>query len=145
MPALRRCPPWLGGALLPLALAVVGTAGPAGGAEPAANAKPGSGPNPAAEGANFLRVMTLNLAHGRGIEGHQATQTAKEIAANLQKVAELIRRHRPDVVALQEADGASVWSGWFDHVQWLSDKTSMEHRYRGAHVDRLGCVTARRW
>ncbi len=82
--------------------------------------------------------MTLNVAHGRGVGGHQATQTRDQIVANLQKVAQLVRRQRPDILALQEADGPSIWSGLFDHVQWLGDKTAMEHRYRGAHVDRVG-------
>lgn len=107
-------------------------------AEPEARDEPPAGPR-AADGATCsLRVMSLNVAHGRGTGQHQATQSREEIVANLQKVAELIRRHRPDVVALQEADGPSLWSGWFDHVQWLGDKTQLEHRYRGAHVDRIG-------
>ncbi len=107
-------------------------------AKPIAATEPAAAATPAPEGGGSLRVMTLNLAHGRGTEGHQATQTRQKIAANLAKVAELVRRHRPDVLALQEADGPSVWSGLFDHVQWLSDKTQMAHRYRGAHVDRVG-------
>lgn len=134
--ATKRISP--AGLLLALVLTVPATERPLAFAEPSAKAKPATGPKPTAESTCSLRIMTLNVAHGRGTGGHQATQSREQIAGNLQKVADLIRRHRPDVLALQEADGPSVWSGWFDHVQWLSDKTQMEHRFRGAHVDRVG-------
>ncbi len=85
-----------------------------------------------------LRVMTLNLAHGRGPGRHQATQKRAEIEANLKKVADVIRREQPHVVALQEADGPSLWSGRFDHVQRLSRAAEMEHSFRGTHMDTMG-------
>lgn len=109
------------GLLLALVLTVPATERPLALAEPSAKAEPATGRKPTAESTCSLRIMTLNLAHGRGTAGHQATLSREQIAANLQKVADLIRRHRPDVLALQEADDPSVWSGWFDHVQWLRD------------------------
>jgi len=121
-----------GSVLLAVWLIVAASASALAAADPAEEAKS------AGAAASCLRVMTLNVAHGRGVAQHQATQTRDEIVANLQKIAELIRRQRPDILALQEADGPSLWSGWFDHVQWLGDKTQMDYRYRGAHVDRLG-------
>ncbi|MCR4413507.1 MAG: endonuclease/exonuclease/phosphatase family protein [Thermoguttaceae bacterium] len=93
---------------------------------------------PSALPRGTLRVMTLNVAHGRGPDKHQAGQERTEIEANLKKVAELIRREQPHVVALQEADGPSLWSGRFDHVKRLSQIAEMQHSFRGKHVDAMG-------
>jgi endonuclease/exonuclease/phosphatase family metal-dependent hydrolase len=67
-----------------------------------------------------LKVMTVNLAHGRGTGLHQALQDAADARRNLDAVDALIERESPDVVALQEADAPSVWSGRFDHVDYLA-------------------------
>jgi endonuclease/exonuclease/phosphatase family metal-dependent hydrolase len=82
-----------------------------------------------------LRVMTLNVAHGRGTALHQTRLQRGEVEANLEAIARVLRRERPDVLALQEADGASFWSGGFDHVARLSEVAGYPHRFRGRHVD----------
>ena len=82
-----------------------------------------------------LRVMTLNLAHGRKDGWHQALQKRSTIRSNLDEVAEVLRREKPDVVALQEADGPSLWSGQFDHPEYVADKAGFPHVCRGVHVD----------
>ena len=82
-----------------------------------------------------LRVMTLNLAHGRGTAAHQSRLNKDEFEGNLEAVARMLRRERPDIVALQEADGSSSWSGRFDHVQRLAERAGYAHRFRGRHVD----------
>lgn len=84
-----------------------------------------------------IKVMTLNLAHGRGTRFHQAMLRRRTIEENLDRVAEVIRRESPDMVALQEADGPSLWSGRFDHVASLSDRTELTHHYRADHVRSL--------
>jgi endonuclease/exonuclease/phosphatase family metal-dependent hydrolase len=43
-----------------------------------------------------------------------------------------------DVVALQEADGPSFWSGNFDHVEYLANQASFGHSVHAAHVDGIG-------
>lgn len=85
-----------------------------------------------------LRVMTLNVAHGRGTTAHQIGQRREAFETNLDAIARLLRRERPDVVALQEADGPSTWSGNFDHVQRLAELAGYPHRFRGRHVDTPG-------
>ena len=80
-----------------------------------------------------LRVLTLNLGHGRGDRGHQLFQGRENIEHHLDQVAEQIRRINPDLVALQEADSASRWSGGFDHVAYLADRIGMPHRFAGIH------------
>ncbi len=83
-----------------------------------------------------MKVLTLNMAHGRGLATHQSLCKTKTIEANLEKIAAVLERERPDVVALQEADGPSFWSGNFDHVARLAELAGFEHRFRGEHVSR---------
>ena len=101
-------------------------------------------PEPTPDHAHSLKVLTLNLAHGRGPGRHQVLKSTETIRANLLKTAEVLRLHAPDVVALQEADRPSFWSGSFDHVQFLARETHLEHVVHGEHVEgpRLSYGTA---
>jgi endonuclease/exonuclease/phosphatase family metal-dependent hydrolase len=82
--------------------------------------------------------MTLNLAHGRATGVHQALEKRSTIEAHLDKIGQLLRRERPDVVAFQEADGPSFWSGEFNHVEYLAHAAEYPHFFRGEHVRGLG-------
>lgn len=84
-----------------------------------------------------LRVMTINLAHGRANGFHQALRRTRTIKKNLDAVAFVIRRERPDVVAVQEADGPCVWSGRFNHVAYVAEKAELATHLRGEHVSGL--------
>ncbi|MDA1074386.1 MAG: endonuclease/exonuclease/phosphatase family protein [Proteobacteria bacterium] len=68
-----------------------------------------------------LKVITLNLAHGRSDGPNQMLQNTQSITDNLVQVADMFIRSDADLVALQEADGISVWSGNFDHVGFLAE------------------------
>lgn len=69
-----------------------------------------------------LRVMTLNLAHGRARALAQSSaRPAHWFRANLDAIAAVIRREQPDLVALQEAELGSRWAGDFDHVAYLAE------------------------
>jgi endonuclease/exonuclease/phosphatase family metal-dependent hydrolase len=81
-----------------------------------------------------LKVISLNLAHGRKKGRYQALQKRRAIQSNLDDVANVLRRERPDVVALQEADGPSLWSGNFDHVAYLTAAAELPYFFRGEHV-----------
>jgi len=81
-----------------------------------------------------LRVMTLNVAHGRGDGRHQVLTRKKTHRAKLDAVAAVLARERPDVAALQEADGPSVWSGRFNHVDHLAEAAKFARSVRGEHV-----------
>ncbi len=85
-----------------------------------------------------LRVMTLNLAHGRKDGTHQLLQSTARIRANLDDVVTVLGRLEPDVVALQEADGPSFWSGDFDHVEFVAEWASFGYFSRAEHVKGLG-------
>lgn len=84
-------------------------------------------------GSPKLRFVTLNLAHGRRLHAHQALLTPRLLARNLERVASSLRPLGADVVALQEADGPSSWSGNFDHVATLAELTDLETFFRGDH------------
>ena len=84
-----------------------------------------------------MKVVTLNLAHGRKTAWHQALLRRATIQANLDEVVRILRREQPDVVALQEADGPSLWSGRFHHVAYLSEKTGIPYFVLGTHVRRM--------
>lgn len=88
----------------------------------------------AADRGGVLMLLTLNAAHGRGEARFQGFCRRKTIEANLGEIGALLSRRRPDVVALQEADGPSCWSGDFDHVERLAELAGLGHRFRGAHV-----------
>ncbi len=90
------------------------------------------------EAHDALRVMTINLAHGRGNGFHQAFQSAATAKENLGRVAEFLRDHDPHVVALQEADAPSSWSGNFDHVAWLATQADYPWATHGTHAEGIG-------
>lgn len=86
-----------------------------------------------------LRLLTLNLAHGRSRSAHQALLRRATVEANLARVAKVLAATAPDLVALQEADGPSVWSGNFDHIDALIQGTDLAEGFRGEHNEfRLG-------
>jgi endonuclease/exonuclease/phosphatase family metal-dependent hydrolase len=80
-----------------------------------------------------LRVMTLNIAHARRHGRHQALLSASTLRSNLSAIATVLRREAPDLVALQEADGPSAWSGGFDHVSTLAELAGYPYAFRGEH------------
>ena len=67
-----------------------------------------------------LRVATLNLAHGRKDSFNQLFVGEDSHKENLDDIAEVLNQYKPHIVALQEADAPSRWSGNFDHVAYLA-------------------------
>jgi endonuclease/exonuclease/phosphatase family metal-dependent hydrolase len=91
------------------------------------------GPPAEAPAAGTVRLLTWNVAHGRAEAFHQALLPRDEVERNLDKIAEVLRHERPDLVALQEADGPSAWSGGFDHVSALAQASGLPSYFRGDH------------
>ncbi len=85
-----------------------------------------------------IAVMTVNLAHGRGVGWHQLLQTGGRARSNLDAVATVLEREAPWVVALQEADGPSFWSGSFDHVDHVASAARYPWSVHGEHVRGAG-------
>jgi endonuclease/exonuclease/phosphatase family metal-dependent hydrolase len=94
------------------------------------------GVNEAREGR--LRIMTFNIAHGRGESFHQLLQDSTTTLANLDSIAALLRDSGAHVVALQEADAPSFWSGNFNHIDHLADNAAFSRSVHGLHVDAMG-------
>lgn len=85
-----------------------------------------------------LRLLTLNMAHGRGLSTYQGFHTAKGIEKNLERIASLLRRARPDIVALQEVDEDSHWNRRIHLLDWLQERAGYSHSELGVNNRRLG-------
>ena len=85
-----------------------------------------------------LRLLTYNIAHARGLMLHQSLRTEAKIRVQLLKIARLIARWDVDIVALQEVDENSRWSGSFDHLACLAGHAGMPHVAFGITNRRVG-------
>ena len=74
--------------------------------------------NPETDAPLRLRVLTYNIHHGRGADG----------VIDLQRLADIIKRAKPDLVALQEVDVKTKRSGGVDQAAKLGELTGM-HPY----------------
>jgi endonuclease/exonuclease/phosphatase family metal-dependent hydrolase len=83
--------------------------------------------------APILRVLTLNASHGRNTSINQIFVGKERTYANLDAIAGLLSLAAADVVALQEADGPSRWSGRFDHVEYIADRSDYGCVVHGLH------------
>lgn len=81
-----------------------------------------------------LRVVTLNMAHGRKDGRNQMLLKGETIRNNLLDLAQLLDRADADVIALQEADAASAWSGKFNHVDFLVENSMYGCSFHGVHA-----------
>lgn len=87
-----------------------------------------------------LRLITLNIAHGRGLSPVPGLTSQRKIRVNLNRIAAFLHRFRPDVVALQEIDRRSRWSGNFDHLDYLRDTAGFPHAAFGINNVRSGLI-----
>ena len=85
-----------------------------------------------------LRLVTFNIAHGRGLNPVQGTTSARKLRVNLRRIAALLARLAPDIVALQEIDERSRWAGNFDHLDYLRVHAGFAHAAFGINNRRAG-------
>ncbi len=85
-----------------------------------------------------VRVLSLNVAHGRADTSHQLLQSSQHRRQTLLRIAELLEREGADIVGLQEADGPSLWSGGFCHVASLARAGRFSFAAHGMHVQGPG-------
>lgn len=69
--------------------------------------------------AQQLRVLTYNIHHGEDVNGQ----------LNLQQIAAIINKTKPDVVALQEVDSVTNRTNKTDQLQQLAALTGMNYFY----------------
>lgn len=96
------------------------------------------GAHPADGATGALKLMSLNLAHGRRDAFHQLLVSDTDIEKNLADIGAVVARNAPDVVAVQEADAESFWSGRFDHVRRIAERAELPVTVHGAHVRGAG-------
>ena len=77
------------------------------------------GPIVAAERPATLRVLCYNIHFGQGMDGEY----------NVARLAEVIKKHKPDLVALQEIDVGVERSGREHQIRMLGKMTGMASRY----------------
>ena len=89
---------------------------------------------PAMHEGEHLRVASLNIAHGRGDALNQLFVTRSGIAENLDRAADLLSEVGANILALQELDVDSAWSGNFNHADYLLRKSPYECMAVGIHA-----------
>lgn len=87
------------------------------------------------EEPHTLKAISLNLAHGRKVSFSQLFIGRDEIRSNLLDIATFLKQEKADIVALQEADQESFWSGDFDHVAFLAKEAGYPWFVSAVHVD----------
>lgn len=87
-----------------------------------------------------LRVVTFNIAHGRGLQPIQGLTSRRKIRRNLTAIADLLKQLDPDVVALQEIDEDSSWAGRFNHLEHLREELGYKHAVFGVNNRRSGLL-----
>ncbi len=81
-----------------------------------------------------LKVLSLNMAHGRKEAMSQLFLSKDSIHDNLNDIADVLKQTEANLVALQEADGPSHWSGNFDHVAKLAQQAHYPWYARAGHA-----------
>ena len=85
-----------------------------------------------------LRIVTLNMAHGRGLSAYQGFASALGIKRNLNRIAVLLRRIGADVVALQEVDADSHWNKRIHLLKYLQQTADYTYSEIGINNSRSG-------
>lgn len=92
----------------------------------------------AIDSTSQIKVVSLNAAHSRSMGLHQVFQSSDTARVHLNAMVAMLERENPDVVALQEVDGPSIWSGKFDHVDYLAREAGYSATVRGTHMKAPG-------
>jgi endonuclease/exonuclease/phosphatase family metal-dependent hydrolase len=99
--------------------------------------------------SDTLKTVTLNLAHGRKDSMNQWLVGEEKVRSNLDDIAKFLRRSNADLVALQEADKPSRWSGGFDHVAYLAEQAGYKYYVHAEHAQlwmgNYGTAVLSRW
>jgi len=80
-----------------------------------------------------LSVMTLNVRHGRGPRRGSRPWQGEAFRRTTAEVAGVLRSRDPDVVALQEADRHSLFTGRFNHLARIAEAGGFDRTAHGTH------------
>jgi endonuclease/exonuclease/phosphatase family metal-dependent hydrolase len=84
-----------------------------------------------------IKVLSLNMAHGRKDSFTQFFVDEAEFHQNLVDIAEFLKRENADIVTLQEADAPSSWSGNFNHVEFLAREAGYSWYTHAIHIENV--------
>lgn len=82
-----------------------------------------------------LSLFALNIAHARGSSLNQLLVTREGHQHSLAAIASVLGTSNIDIVALQEVDAPSWWSGDFDHLQHLAELSDYPASVHGTHAE----------
>ena len=85
-----------------------------------------------------LRLLTLNIAHARGLSTYQGFHSVGGIKRNLDRIANLLRTCEADIVALQEVDSDSHWNKHIDLLDLFKREAGYDFSYLGINNQRRG-------
>lgn len=85
-----------------------------------------------------IRLLTFNIAHGRGLSLYQGFHSRSGIERNLNRIAELFREQAPDIAALQEVDVRSHWNCRINLLAHIKKAAGYSHAQEAIHTTRAG-------
>ncbi len=85
-----------------------------------------------------IRIITFNIAHGRGLSFYQGFHRERGIRRNASRIAELFVEARADIVAMQEVDVHSYWNKQVNLLETIQNEAGFPHTAMGANTVRGG-------
>jgi len=85
-----------------------------------------------------VRLMTFNIAHGRGLGLYQGFTSDRRLRRNISAIAQLLRDLRVDVAAFQEIDESSHWHHGLRMMDALREESGFENTMMGVNNRRDG-------
>ena len=79
------------------------------------------------------RLITLNIAHGRGLSLYQGWHSLRGLKKQLERITSLLDRFHPDVVCLQEVDESSYWNKHLNLLEEIQNAENLPYAYLGVH------------
>lgn len=85
-----------------------------------------------------IRLLTFNIAHGRGLSLYQGFHGEKRLRKNLERIAAVLQKSGADIAALQEVDQDSHWNKQLDILAILQAQSGHGHHLYGINTRREG-------
>jgi endonuclease/exonuclease/phosphatase family metal-dependent hydrolase len=85
-----------------------------------------------------IRLMTFNIAHGRGLGLYQGFTSQRRLRRNISAIAELLRTLHIDVAAFQEIDEDSHWHHGLRMMDELAAESGFSNALMGLNNVREG-------
>lgn len=85
-----------------------------------------------------LKLLTFNIAHGRGLSLYQGFHSERGIRKNLSRIARLLAESDADIVALQEVDERSHWNKELNLARLIQEEGGYAYAELGVNNRRDG-------